>query len=320
MSAENNPFRRTEVTLRHCPEPLGRHEKSIWMGSCFTENLGPWLGRLGYPVLANPFGVVYHPLIIRKLLFSSSQEIQSCNFLREDVWLNFLLGAPFAAASEEELRLQIEEASRICREQLDNASWLVLTFGTAFLHHHHKLGPVGKCHKLPSSLFEKRMSSVEEITLAWKEAIAGLRMNNPGLRILLSLSPVRHSRDGLEENALSKASLRLAIEELRTSLSSVYYFPAWEIMNDELRDYRFYSPDLVHPSETAIDYLRKKFELAFLRKEDEKFRRLAEEISLMQQHRPSWPWSKEARLWKDGLESRIAEMKKLQPGLTGDFF
>lgn len=307
MSADSNPFRRTVLRLRLCAEPMGMEEKSLWMGSCFTENLGPWLGSLGYPVSSNPFGVVFHPLIMEKLLFASIEDFQAFHFKRGDVWLNFLLGAPFGAASEDELGRQIAEAVLNCRQQLRSANWLVLTFGTAFLYHHRDCGPVGKCHKLPSDQFEKRLSSPEEIVHSWKEAIIRLRQGNPGLRVLLSLSPVRHSRDGLEENALSKATLRLAIEELRTSLPSVYYFPAWEIMNDELRDYRFYQEDLVHPSEEAIAYLRKKFEHTFLREEEENYRRLAEDIIRMEQHRPAWPWSEEARLWQNRLESKKAE-------------
>jgi hypothetical protein len=310
MSAENNPFRRTALKLRNCPEPMERNQQSLWLGSCFTENLGPWLGGLGYPVLSNPFGVVFHPLVMEKLLFASENEIHSYNFLREDVWLNFLLGSPFFAASEIELNKQITEARDLCQSQLKQSDWLVLTFGTAFLYHHSELGPVGKCHKMPASLFEKRISSVEEISSCWKSAITELRKNQPGLRVLLSLSPVRHSRDGLEENALSKATLRLSIEDLRQSLPSVYYFPAWEIMNDELRDYRFFASDLVHPSEEAIHYLRQQFEQAFLRKEDEKLRRLAEEIQQMEKHRPSVEWSAEARRWQENLAEKKAALRE----------
>ncbi len=306
MSAENNPFRRTPVALRPCPEPIGRKEHSLWLGSCFTENLGPWLSSLGYPVLANPFGVIFHPLIMGKLLFSVLSEIQSYNFCKEGVWLNFLLGSHFAAPSEEMLNEQIHQASSACRQQLESADWLVLTFGTGFLYRHETLGTVGKCHKLPAREFEKSLSSIEEIASSWKSWILQLRENNPSLRILLSLSPVRHSRDGLEENALSKSILRLAIEEIRTSLPSAYYFPAWEIMNDELRDYRFYEKDLVHPSEDAVDYLRQQFEQRFLRAEDEKARRLAEEIQMMEKHRPMASWSPEAERWKAKLEEKKA--------------
>ncbi len=311
MSAENNPFRRTPVAMRQCPEPIGKKEHSLWLGSCFTENLGPWLSSLGYPVLANPFGVIFHPLIMGKLLFSDLSEIQSYNFCKEGVWLNFLLGSHFAAPSEEMLNEQIHSASSTCQKQLESADWLVLTFGTAFLYRHETLGAVGKCHKLPAREFEKNLSSVEEIASSCKAWILKLRESNPGLRILLSLSPVRHSRDGLEENALSKSILRLAIEEIRTSLPSVYYFPAWEIMNDELRDYRFYGKDLVHPSEEAVDYLRQQFEQRFLRTEDEKARRLAEEILMMEKHRPMASWSPEAERWKAKLEEKKAALASL---------
>ena len=311
MSAENNPFRRTPVAMRQCPEPIGKKEHSLWLGSCFTENLGPWLSTLGYPVLANPFGVIFHPLIMGKLLFSDLSEIQSYNFCKEGVWLNFMLGSQFAAPSEEMLNEQIHRAASACRQQLESADWLVLTFGTSFLYRHETLGAVGKCHKLPAREFEKNLSSVEEIASSWKDWILKLRESNPGLRILLSLSPVRHSRDGLEENALSKSILRLAIEEIRTSLPSVYYFPAWEIMNDELRDYRFYGKDLVHPSEEAVDYLRQQFEQRFLHTEDEKSRRLAEEILMMEKHRPMASWSPEAERWKAKLEEKKAALASL---------
>jgi hypothetical protein len=311
MSAEN-PFRRTALSIRPCAEPLGRKEKSLWMGSCFTENLGPWLSSLSYPVKTNPFGVVYHPLVMGKLLFSSCEEIRAYNFLRDGVWLNFLLGAPFAAESETMLNRQIEEAACECQEWIKESKCLFLTFGTAFLHHHRDLGPVGKCHKMPAGDFEKKRSSVEEIAGSWKTWILKLRENRPDLRVVLSLSPVRHSRDGLEENALSKSVLRLAVEEIRRSLPSVYYFPAWEIMNDELRDYRFYGRDLVHPSEEAVAYLRLKFEEAFLRVEDEKFRRLTEEIQGMEQHRPLAAWSEEALRW----QKRLAEKKEELAGLV----
>ena len=311
MSAEYNPFRRTPVAMRQCPEPIGKKEHSLWLGSCFTENLGPWLSSLGYPVLANPFGVIFHPLIMGKLLFSDLTEIQSYNFCKEGVWLNFLLGSPFAAASEEELNEQIHQASSACRQHLESADWLVLTFGTAFIYQHEVRGMVGKCHKLPAREFEKCLSSIEEIASSWKAWILKLRESNPGLRILLSLSPVRHSRDGLEENALSKSILRLAIEEIKTGLPSVYYFPAWEIMNDELRDYRFYGTDLVHPTEEAVDYLRQHFEQRFLRAEDEKARRLAEEILMMEKHRPMASWSLEADRWKARLEEKKAAFVSL---------
>ena len=310
MSDESNPFRRTSLKLRICPEPMGRLEKSLWLGSCFTDNLGPWLAGLKYPVVSNPFGVVFHPLIMRQLLLAGEDDFRAFHFQREDVWLNFLLGTPFAAATENELDQQIFSARQQCREQLNQADWLVLTFGTAFLFHHRKLGPVGKCHKIPSSVFEKRMSTVEEISMGWESALKEIRKSNPGLRVILSLSPVRHSRDGLEENAISKATLRLAIEYLKTRLPGVYYFPAWEIMNDELRDYRFYGSDLVHPSEEAILYLKSAFEKAFLRNEDEPFRRLTGEILQMESHRPAAAWSAEAQRWKQTLEKRKAELKQ----------
>lgn len=308
MSAES-AFRYTPVPLRKCPEAMGISEGSLWMGSCFTENLSPWLASLGYPVCSNPFGVVYHPLVMEKLLFATEAEFIPYHFCREGVWQNFLLGMPFACQSEHELNEMIAKAAESCRKALENSSWLLLTFGTAFLYEHKTLGPVGKCHKQPSEHFTKRLSTVEEISTLWKSAIEKLRNIRPGLRILLSLSPVRHSRDGMEENTLSKAVLRLAIEEIRSSTPSVYYFPAFELMNDELRDYRFYAADLLHPSAEAVDFLRKQFELRFLRAEDEAIRKLSSEIIRMRQHRPFAAWSEEADRWQEGLKNREEQLE-----------
>lgn len=311
MSAES-AFRFTPVPLRKCPDPMGISEGSLWIGSCFTENLGPWLASLGYPVCSNPFGVVYHPLIMEKLLFAAAEDFSPYHFCREGVWHNFLLGQPFACKSEQELNEMIAIAAENCRKALENSKWLLLTFGTAFLHEHQLLGPVGKCHKQPSEYFFKKLSTVEEISTLWKKAIEKLRSIRPGLRIVLSLSPVRHSRDGMEENTLSKSLLRLAIEEICSSFPSVYYFPAFELMNDELRDYRFYAGDLVHPSLEAIDFLRHQFELRFLRAEEEELRRLAAEIIRMRQHRPLAVWSAEADRWTQVLKNKEQQLESLR--------
>ena len=316
MSAESG-FRYTPVPLRVCSQSIGYADASLWMGSCFTENLSPWLKSLGYPVLSNPFGVLFHPLIMEKLLFAEADAFRKYHFEREGSWLNFLLGAPFAAASEKDLHQQIEDACAMRDKALSKCNWLILTFGTAFLYEHKQLGPAGKCHKLPPETFSRRLSSAAEISEVWKEAIGKLRLRQPDLKILFTLSPVRHTRDGLEENTVSKAILRLAIEELRNELPSVHYFPAFELMNDELRDYRFYGSDLIHPSEEAIHFLRKQFELRFLKADEKPIRRLAEEIRQMEQHRPQAGWSQETARWKESLEEKRRQLIKLLPENSG---
>jgi hypothetical protein len=304
MTSADAAFRTTPVPLRICPEPMRIRVKSLWMGSCFTSNLGPWLSSLGYPVLSNPFGVVFNPLVMEKLLTGNPEDFFPYNFERQGVWLNFLLGTPFFARDEETLCKQISEASAECQNWLQEAGWLVLTFGTAFHYQHSAVGMVGKCHKLPGNQFIKIRNSVSEISCVWTEAILKLRSKNPSLKLLFTLSPVRHSRDGMEENMVSKSILRLAIEELCAGLPSVHYFPAFELMNDELRDYRFYASDLVHPSEDAIRFLRKQFESRFLKPEEAALRDLAEEIERMEQHRPQADWSTEALIWKKQLEEK----------------
>jgi hypothetical protein len=310
MKSIEPAFRHTPAAIRICPESILLKQKSLWMGSCFTENMSPWLQGLGYEIESNSFGVVYHPMMILKLLHARADELFPYSFERDGVWLNFLTGSAFAARSESELSDQLVQAAERCQSALRESNWLVLTFGSAFLYHHHALGPVGKCHKLPASGFEKKLSSVGEISQAWVSAIEFIRKQKPDLKVLLSLSPVRHSRDGLEENAVSKSILRVSISEICRRLPSIYYFPAWEIMTDELRDYRFYAADLVHPSGEAIAYLQQQFELRFLHPEEGKIRQLARELQQLRQHRPQAEWSPAYRQWQEHIQEKEELLRK----------
>ena len=259
----------------------------LWMGSCFVESMAKFLDMYHYQAIVNPFGVIFHPLVLEKLIGMPVEKIMKANFERKGIWQNFWLGAPFAAESEIQLNHKIEEASKSVGAAILNSNWLIMTWGTAFWYAHEEWGMVGKCHKFPQNHFEKKLSTTADIVMIWKKRIAELRTKNPGLKVLLTLSPVRHTRDGLEGNAISKSTLRLAIEELRTAIPNVFYFPAFEIVLDELGDYRFFEKDLIHPNEEAVAFIWNQFSGQFFPNEELNTNELAFRVWQQERHLPN---------------------------------
>ena len=236
----------------------------MWMGSCFVESMASYLKLFQYQAVVNPFGVVFHPLVLQKLIDVSFPELLKTNFKKHGVWQNFLLGVPFAASTESGLNQNIEQASQLIQQELRTADWLVTTWGTAFWYEHETFGMVGKCHKFPQNIFQKRLSTVDDIVGIWRDQIFRLKSHNKDLKIILTLSPVRHTRDTLEGNAVSKSTLRIAIHQLTEEFDFVFYFPAYEIVMDELRDYRFFEKDMIHPNKEATAYLWDRFAKQFI--------------------------------------------------------
>jgi len=298
-----DPFRRTIVLLKESGTKICRKDKMLWIGSCFVESLAPYLLKYQYKATLNPFGVVFHPLVLLRLLELEPAEFHKQSFEKDGVWHNYWLGNPFHGRTREELNSLITKTVQKTLAALNKTSWLVLTWGTAFWYEHNELGLVGKCHKQPQSNFQKRRSEPDEISLAWIEKIKQLRQSNPDLKILLTLSPVRHTRDGLEGNALSKSTLRLAIQKVVDSLPGVYYFPSFEIVMDELRDYRFFESDLIHPNTEAIQYIWERFSTHFFPAPEIKTNQTIQAIGQLESHRNLVPYGKE-------YENRMAEQKK----------
>jgi hypothetical protein len=191
-----------------------------------------------------------------------------------------------------------------------------MTWGTAFWYEHKAIGLVGKCHKFPQTLFQKRISTVEEIVECWKVQIEKLRFLNPDLKVILTLSPVRHTRDTLEGNAVSKSTLRLAIHKLSQKFDFVFYFPAYEIVMDELREYRFFEKDMIHPSKEAVGYIWAQFSNQFLDQEEQKTNLLIQSLELEETHKSNVNYGLDYEKFRAALEIKkelVAE--KLQKEL-----
>ncbi len=309
MTNDFSLFGRTEVSIRPAPEKMGRHQTSLWMGSCFADSFRPFLEACAYPALVNPLGIVYHPLVLGNLLFLSTEEILKQNFESQGVWLNYWLGSGFSAASESALAEQIVAAKAETDARFTNAGWLVMTWGTAHWYEHSERGMVGKCHKQPGQWFRKHRSSPEELTENWRDWILRWRQGNPGGKVLLTLSPVRHTRDGLPENAVSKAILRLAAEQLCSTMPGVFYFPSYELVLDELRDYRYFDSDLIHPGPAAVEWIWRKFSAAFFDKEEDLLNQSMLEFERLKRHRPGHAFGEEHEIWKKRIGEKSEQVR-----------
>ena len=235
----------------------------VFLGSCFAENIGGHLLNNKFNCLVNPNGIVFNPISICDALISylKNEKIDEEKlFYHNNLWSSWQHHGSFSSIQKEEI---VEEINRNCNQahlQLKNAEFLIVSFGSAFVFEHIKNNEiVANCHKIPSSEFKKRILTLEEITNKFEQLLLSLKAFNPNLKLILTVSPVRYIRDGLIGNNLSKSVLLQATYELCNQNKNAYYFPAYEIVIDELRDYRFFESDFIHPNELAIKYVLKRF-------------------------------------------------------------
>ena len=264
----NNTFR-TPIHFEKSSFNIDHPQSILALGSCFSQHIGEKLAQAKFPVCINPFGTLFDPISIHRLL-------QFSNPLREEEELIFYQGywhavfyhGSFKNKSKKGLMDHIESLKAEVNKWLKNAGVLMLTYGTAHVWKmKEKNKIVGNCHKLPGDLFYRQLLSPEQIVQVISDSISELKNLFPQLNFILTVSPVRHLKMGMIENQLSKSVLRFAIAEITQKMKDTYYFPAYEIMIDDLRDYRFYAADMIHPSDTAIQYIFDGFKSVFFSEE-----------------------------------------------------
>lgn len=283
---------RTEVDLPDFKRKMGYRHPSMMIGSCFAENIGNYLQELCFPMQVNPFGILYNPVSIANSLGFlidgkrfTEQDLFYSNGLYNSFFHHSRFSDPDPVNALKCINLQATEASDV----LKNCSHLFITFGTSWVFRNKISGVVvSNCHKLPAVTFEHFRLSVAQITEAWIPLIGQLRSINPQLQIVFTVSPIRHLKDGAHENQLSKSTLLMATEELISRFGNdlISYFPSYELVLDELRDYRFYASDMTHLSEIAVDFIREKFTDAIL---DQEAKNISAEIGKILpslKHRP----------------------------------
>ena len=271
----------------------------ILCGSCFVENIGKKLENSCFNVLINPFGILFNPYSLTK---SIENIIDNKPFTEDELvfhhglYHSFSHHSCFSHHDPNVCIEQIKHATAHAHQFLKNSKYLIITLGTAWVYHHRLSGKiVSSCHKIPQQEFEKELLSVEQITEMLSAMMQRLCEFNPDVRIVLTISPVRHIKDGFVENQQSKASLILSVKQLTEQLDNCSYFPVYELFMDDLRDYRFYASDMLHPSETAIQYVWERFCETFFDHETRQILSEAEKLYAASQHRPFHATSDEYR-------------------------
>jgi hypothetical protein len=303
---------RTELTIAPQERQLARTARVLTVGSCFADSIGSRLRLNKVNALVNPFGTVFQPLALAQLLRAAAGEEQDWQQHVVEArgrWQSYDFHSTIGAESPVELLQTIQETVRRVGDFVRTADTVVLTLGTAWAYRLRETGElVSNLHKLPASLFEKELLTADEIVNGLAEVHALLRRVNPDIRIVLTVSPVRHVKDTLPLNAVSKSVLRVACHYLSELLPGVSYFPAYELLTDELRDYRFYASDMLHPSEVAEDYIWDKFARAYF---DADFGRFRKEWAAVRQslgHRPLHLGAPEHRTFLDQTAERLERL------------
>lgn len=231
----------------------------IFLGSCFASDIGDYLMEAKFDTLINPFGVLYNPESLYNalsILIKNKQFQESDLYNYQGRYLSFYHDTSFSSDNQQEALKKINDGITLTSEKLARASFLFITFGTARVYRLEESKEiVSNCHKMPADYFRRELLSVSSIVEKWRSLLADLRKFNPGLKVVFTVSPVRHWKDGAHGNQLSKSVLFLAIEELMKAHPGLSYFPSYELMMDELRDYRYYKRDMLHPSPQAVEFI-----------------------------------------------------------------
>lgn len=294
-------------------------DKLIFLGSCFSDEMSLLANQHGFHVLSNPFGTLFHPLALAQNILDALQGCEEIAIVRnEDVYLDYNCSGKVFGMSELQLKEKVLLLREEFRNELKNASHLFITFGTAFAYHLKETHQViGNCHKQPSQTFEKKLTDVEAIVSIWKEVISEMKRFNSRIQIGFTVSPVRHVKDGIHENNVSKSTLMLAVNQLQLETDEMY-FPSYELVNDVLRDYRFFKEDLVHPNQQAIQFVWEKFMGTFLSNEMIESAKKVSEIKLAMKHRLQFPESKMVQVFQMSLNERKKSMSEAHSGICWD--
>jgi hypothetical protein len=254
---------RTEIRIPASSIKIEHNHTILTIGSCFAENIAEKFKYFLFNVFENPFGVLYNPVSVYNAIKSAVEPktfTEADLFLDNDEWHSFYHHSDFSSRDSAECLNRINTRNREVKNYLANCSWVIISMGTSFVYRHKEKNIiVSNCHKIPAAQFERILLAPEESEKILMQLTSLLKSVNPDIGIIFTVSPVRHIKDGFAENQLSKSSLIVALHNILSKTNNTFYFPAYEIMMDDLRDYRFYDNDLLHPSRMAVEYIWNKF-------------------------------------------------------------
>lgn len=258
----------TEVALKKSSHLLDYNSKLLCLGSCFAEHISSKLDYYKFQIKSNPFGILFHPEAILNVV---EKAVNSIEFTEDDVfqhyekWHSFFAHSRLSRSSSAEILAVLNSAKKELKEASEEASYIIITLGTSFIYRHTSTGQgVANCHKLTQDDFEKELTPIDEMKEILKQLISSFEKLNPDVKLIFTISPVRHIKDGIVENQRSKAHLVSALHDVLEENATHFYFPSYELMMDEFRDYRFYDRDLIHPNALAVDLIWEKFKFNFI--------------------------------------------------------
>ncbi|MCK5137430.1 MAG: GSCFA domain-containing protein [Bacteroidales bacterium] len=313
----------TEVSIPEYPFRLGHQSPILMMGSCFTENIGSQLEKYLFPVCINPFGVIYNPLSVKRgldALLHKKAYVADDLDQYNDLWFSFDHYTGYSSPDREEALQKINLSFTGAKEVLQSAKYLIITWGTAWVFRYNPTGEVVcNCHKIPAAQFTRSRLTTDEIVGIYEALLPSLFEFNQNLKILLTVSPVRHWKDGAHGNQLSKATLLLACEELKKRFPDrLFYFPSYEIVMDELRDYRYYGDDLLHTSGQATEYIWEKFRHSLISDESKQIIGELQPLLNMMDHRPIHPGGDAYMKMVRKQENKRQKLQEKYPFLAWD--
>jgi len=304
---------RTEVNVPPSTSKISLKQSVLCLGSCFAEVVGRRLAQNKFDSLVNPFGVIYNPYSLLKLLeYSLSGEVpvQDTYLKNEDIYYNYDLHSSFSHQQLPGLQERVAQTILEIASHLEKTEWIIFTFGTAYIYRRRDNQQiVANCHKMPGSDFQKELLDPERILRSFQRFFQLLGERGLTPKIILSVSPVRHIKSGVVESNLSKSILRVAAQQLMDTNELVTYFPAFEIMMDDLRGYRFYEKDLIHPNEMAQDYIWQKFIASFFDPPAITFIEKWGKIRQAMDHRPFHPESEKHQAFIRSSMSLLDSLK-----------
>ena len=307
----------TKIPLKRKTQNLIDYQsKILLLGSCFSENIGDKLSYFKFQSIQNPFGILFHPKAIENLITNTSnKKVYSSDDLiyQNEIWHSFDAHSSLSSASENELLNKLNVAISLTNKKIKEASHIVITLGTSWVYRYIEIDTiVANCHKIPQKKFLKELLSVSEISESLARSISLIKSMNSDAAVIFTISPVRHLKNGFIENTQSKSHLIAAIHTL-VNKQDVSYFPSYEIMMDELRDYRFYAEDMIHPNKTAINYIWRKFIDTWFSEETKSIMKEIDEIQKGLLHRPFHEDSKLHQQFLLKLEQKKSSLQERLP-------
>lgn len=311
---------RTNIQLKPEHNQLDYDSKLLLIGSCFSENISKKLAYYKFQIKSNPFGILFNPIAIETFItnaINNTVYTEKNLFQLNERWHCFDAHSDLSSVDKNEILQNLNSAIQLTNKQIIESSHIVITLGTAWAYRFIETDTiVGNCHKVPQKKFLKALLSVEEVLASLENMCALIKDVNPTVTIIFTLSPVRHLKDGFVENSQSKAHLLSAIHQIVDSRNRQFYFPSYEIMLDDLRDYRFYTIDMVHPNETAINYIWEQFKLVWIA---EKSHQIMNEVETIQKGLAHKPFNASSMQHQIFLENLNQKMKLLKTNNNIDF-